>query len=100
MMNNKKLLKVLELKEKVKVHNFYNKNQFIIHTPNAIIFQSYRSIIAIILNGELYIDNYYINYSKTTSKHLYLFIRDYTKYDVYNLKDLYKLIKEEVFKTY
>ena len=94
------LLKVLMLKDKVKVNNFYNKNQFVIYTESATIFQSYKSIICILLDGVLYIDKYYINYSKTTSKHLYLFIRDYTRLNVYTLKELYEEIKNGTIKTY
>lgn len=62
----------------MKVQNFYNKNQFIIFGEDAIVtFQSYNSIIAKIdKNGTLLLDNDW-NYSKTTLKHLYLFINDY-----------------------
>lgn len=62
----------------MKVQNFYNKNQFIIFGGDAIVtFQSYDSIIAKIdKNGTLTLGNDW-NYSKTTLKHLYLFINDY-----------------------
>ena len=62
----------------MKVQNFYNKNQFIIFGGDAIVtFQSYNSIIAKIdKNGTLCLGNDW-NYSKTTLKHLYLFINDY-----------------------
>ena len=62
----------------MKVENFYNKNQFIIFGGDAIVtFQSYNSIIAKIgKNGTLTLGINW-NYSKTTLKHLYLFINDY-----------------------
>lgn len=62
----------------MKVQQFYNKNQFIIYGGDAIVtFQSYNSIIAKIdKNGTFWLGNDW-NYSKTTLKHLYLFINDY-----------------------
>ena len=62
----------------MKVQNFYNKNQFIIFGGDAIVtFQSYNSIIAKIdKNGTLFLGKNW-NYSKTTLKHLYLFINNY-----------------------
>lgn len=62
----------------MKVQNFYNKNQFIIFGGDAIVtFQSYNSIIAKIdKKGTLKLGNDW-DYSKTTLKHLYLFINDY-----------------------
>ena len=62
----------------MKVENFYNKNQFIIFGGDAMVtFQSYNSIIAKIdENGTLTLGSDW-NYSKTTLKHLYLFINDY-----------------------
>lgn len=61
----------------MKVEQFYNKNQFIINGEEKTLFQSYNSRIAHIdKNGylTLYKD---FDYSKTTQKHLYLFIQDY-----------------------
>ena len=60
------------------VQNFYNKNQFIISGGDAVVtFQSYNSVIAKIdKKGTLILGNDW-NYSKTTLKHLYLFINDY-----------------------
>lgn len=62
----------------MKVQNFYNKNQFIITGGDAIVtFQSYNSIIAKIdKKGTLTLGDDW-DYSKTTLKHLYLFINDY-----------------------
>lgn len=60
----------------MKVHEFYNKNQFIIYWDNKIIFQSYNSTIAIIENGQLVVGRNW-DYSNTTSKHFYLFLKEY-----------------------
>ena len=62
----------------MKVEHFYNKNQFVIFGGDAMVtFQSYNSIIAKIdENGTLFLGNDW-DYSKTTLKHLYLFINDY-----------------------
>jgi len=60
----------------MKVEQFYNKNQFIMHGEGKIIFQSYNSTIAIYQNGILTLGRHW-DYSTTTSKHLYLFISDY-----------------------
>ena len=62
----------------MKVKQFYNKNQFIIFGGDAMFtLQSYNSIVAKIDNkGTLILGNDW-NYSKTTLKHLYLFINDY-----------------------
>ena len=62
----------------MKVKQFYNKNQFVIFGGDAMVtFQSYNSIIANIDNrGTLNLGNDW-DYSKTTLKHLYLFLNDY-----------------------
>jgi len=49
-------------------------NQYSIETGNSIIFQSYDSIIAEVTKGIIYLDPVYYNYSKTTSKYLYMFL--------------------------
>ena len=64
----------------MKVQNFIGvngraiPNQFIIDTDNARIFQSYDTIIAKRENDQLVLDNGALNYSRTTSKYLYLFL--------------------------
>ena len=62
----------------MKVEQFYNKNQFVIYGGDAIVtLQSYNSIVAKInKKGTLIFGNDW-NYSKTTLKHLYLFLEDY-----------------------
>lgn len=59
-----------------KVEQFHNKNQFLIYGPEQIIFQSYNSTIAIIKDGALMLGPDW-DYSKTTLKHLYLFLDEY-----------------------
>lgn len=77
--------------EFMKVSNFYNKNQFVIRGNGEIVFQSYESTIAKInKNGVLTLGDDW-NYSKTTLKHLYLFINDY-KCDLNN--NYYKMFME------
>lgn len=71
-------------------------NQFILHTPEATFFQSYNSIIVktTFENGEriTYLDEYYWNYSRTTSKYRSLFLGENTKETEQKIKDgKYKL---------
>jgi hypothetical protein len=49
-------------------------NQFIIEGKDSRTFQSYKSIIANIKDGKVTLDEYYWNYSRTTSKYLSLFL--------------------------
>ena len=89
-----------------KVDNLYNKNQFIIGidtlNKSYLIFQSYKSEIAIYCYNtrQLYINEYYIGYSKTTSKHLYIFINEYTPFSVHNINELKQAIKDGQISTY
>ena len=70
-------------------------NQFIIHTPEATYFQSYQSIIIMTTfeDGErvVYLDEYYWNYSKTTSKYRNLFLGE-------DSKEVEKKVKNSVYK--
>lgn len=70
------------------VEQFYNKNQFLIKGQHGITFQSYKSTIANIdKNGDLTLFTDW-DYSHTTLKHLYLFIRDYFCKLNYTTRDL------------
>ena len=61
----------------MRVRQFYNKNQFVITGDNKIVFQSYNSTCAVInRKGDLILGTDW-DYSKTTLKHLYLFLEDY-----------------------
>jgi hypothetical protein len=71
-------------------------NQFIVHTPEATYFQSYESVIikTTFENGErvVYLDEYYWNYSKTTSKYRSEFLGENTKETKEKIqKGIYKL---------
>ena len=70
---------------KVKVYNMISNsgntiaNQFEIYTDKGKYFQSYRSIIAFVDNkGQVFLDDYYWNYSRTTSKYRNIFLNDNT----------------------
>ena len=66
----------------MKIRNLINRNgnpaanQFVIEDNNDVYFQSYQSIVAKISSGKLYL-SYYWDYSKTTLKHLRIFLEDY-----------------------
>ncbi len=71
-------------------------NQFIVHTPEATFFQSYNSIIVktTFEDGQrvVYLDEYFWNYSRTTSKYRSLFLGENTQETKDNIKSgKYKL---------
>ena len=70
----------------MKVEQFYNKNQFIIRDGGKTVFQSYDSTIAIYENGVLTLGHDW-DYSKTTSKHLYLFIDEYCMLEGFDIQN-------------
>ena len=87
---------------KVKVYNMTSPNgnkvanQFEIYTDEGKYFQSYRSIIAFKDNkGQVFLDDYYWDYSRTTSKYRNMFLnegvndtREKIKSGEYKLKNL------------
>ena len=74
-------------------------NQFVIFDDNCITFQSYRTKIAVIANGEVSINYNMYDYSRTTSKYLNQFLRQ-NGWDVKGKKDVERLIKNGTFKTF
>lgn len=81
------MLKVFDKVLKTKVEQLANKNQFVITyiRPNGsrvYSFQSYDSLIAVYdtEDGKLYINWCKWDFSKTTMKHLKMFIEDWTIY--------------------
>lgn len=91
----------------LKVENFYNKNQFLIREGEKLILQSYNSIVAIWDNEKqtLVLGKDW-DYSRTTTKHIYLFIYDFVRNskikevnEKTNKRDfINKLIKENIIK--
>ena len=63
-------------------------NQFIIDDNNESFFQSYKSMIAKIDKfGKVFLDSYYWNYSRTTSKYRNMFLNMTTKEIEKGIKD-------------
>jgi len=77
----------------MKVTQFHNKNQFVIYGKDETVFQSYYSTIARVNDAtdELTLYDKW-DYSKTTMKHLYLFIEEHHHKTHQAIKD--SLIKE------
>lgn len=73
-------------------------NQFVINADNGVYFQSYDSVIAQknYSDGKIYLSPSW-DFSKTTLKHLYIFLRDYTRFSVNNKKDVEYNIKNGNF---
>jgi hypothetical protein len=69
----------------MKVSNITNSNgnkvpnQFLITGNGDVTFQSYESTILKITGGQVYLDTYYWDYSKTTSKYRNHVLRETTK---------------------
>lgn len=68
----------------MKVRLFHVKNQFVIEDGPVTYFQSYYSIIVKKIRRDcgkvdIYLDEYYWNYSKTTSKYRNMFLEETTK---------------------
>lgn len=82
----------------IKVINMINNsgnvvhNQFKIYTKTGCIFQSYNTIIAEYNKGQLILDNKAMDYSRTTSKYLFLFTHS-------NRKELMSGIKNKTIKV-
>lgn len=69
-------------------------NQFIIKTENGTFFQSYHSVVAkVTKEGKLILSRHW-DYSNTTMRNLYTFLRDYGFYDYTSSKDMRKAIEE------
>ena len=69
-------------------------NQFIIYTNKGTYFQSYSSIIAFIRkkDSKVFLDSYYWDYSRTTSKYRNIFLNETTEETKRKIKEgIYKL---------
>ena len=84
---------------KVRVEQLYNKNQFVIYyndnerDRHLVAFQSYNTLIAILEGGKLFISWQYWDYSKTTLKHLKLFVNEYTPFTYESKHQFLNLIR-------
>lgn len=75
-------------------------NQFVIRTKTRTYFQSYQSKVAYVdKNGKVHLAQWW-DYSNTTRKHLYIFLRDYTPYRVRAKKEVQDYIKRGIFKQH
>lgn len=75
-------------------------NQFLVETTEKTYFQSYETIIAVKdnNNGKITLSQDWC-YSKTTSKHLYIWLRDYTRHHVSGQDDVVELIENGTIKV-
>jgi hypothetical protein len=74
------------------------RNQFIIKVGNATYFQSYETMIAKTEPGKTTLIRGAWDYSCTTSKYLYQFLRDYCGYwNICSKKDILKAVKDGEF---
>lgn len=71
---------MIKISQLINDNNNPAANQFIIEVNNGVIFQSYNSVIAFYNknNGKVYVTEDW-DYSNTTRKHFYIFLRDYCK---------------------
>ena len=79
----------------MKVQNFHHLNQFVLHDWKKTYFQSYDSMICKV-DDSLHTIEFWRDwdYSKTTSKHLYMFLDEYTDLWILNKKQIQKMIDE------
>lgn len=72
-------------------------NQFVIETKKGAFFQSYKSVIAKVdNNGKVTLSQWW-DYSHTTMKYLYQFLKEFGYYGL-NAKEVRRLIKDKEFK--
>lgn len=75
-------------------------NQFVVETDKGRFFQSYDTIIAFVpYNSDDITLSKDWEHSKTTRKHLYIFLRDYTRFYVNQRKDVLRGIKKGKLKV-
>lgn len=83
-----------------KVKNFHHLNQFVLENDWTCIFQSYNSTICKVdyFNKIIIFWKDY-DYSRTTTKHLKLFLNEYLSNVFEKTKDIEKIIKDWIFNT-
>lgn len=74
-------------------------NQFVIQENNATIFQSYSTIIAKVEGRQVYLVDNALDYSRTTTKHLRIFLADYAGINKTS-KELRKMVSSGVIKKF
>ena len=93
-------MKDIKIAQLINDRNNGANNQFVVETDKGKYFQSYDTIIAFVPNNS---DDIVLSedweYSKTTSKHLYIFLRDYTNFYANQRKDILRGIKEKKLKV-
>lgn len=68
-------------------------NQFVIKTEKAVYFQSYNSVVCKLDGINIVLSSYW-DYSNTTRKHLYIFLRQHGYYTLCSTKEMRKAIKD------
>ena len=93
-------MKDIRISQLINDRNNGATNQFVVETDKGKYFQSYNTIIAFVPNNsdDIVLSNDW-DYSKTTSKHLYIFLRDYTNFYVDSKQDILRGIKEKKLKV-
>ena len=93
-------MKDIRISQLINDRNNGANNQFVVVTDKGTYFQSYDTIIAFVPNNS---DDIVLSedweYSKTTSKHLYIFLRDYTRFYANQRKDILRGIKDGKLKV-
>jgi len=91
----------MKVQQLVNDRNNYAANQFVITTNNGVFFQSYETPCAKYANGRVYLNKDYFGEeffggSKTTNKHLYIFLVDYCCFSRWRCcaKEIRRMIKE------
>jgi hypothetical protein len=90
-------LKGVRVENMVSQKGNYVPNQFLIYTPNGVVFQSYSSVIAIKTSGGIILDKDTWDYSPTAGKYRNIFLGEgkratekKIKNGIYKLADLNK----------
>ena len=92
--------------ECIEVRQFHHQNQYEIFVTwndgKYVIFQSYNTVIAVYSYDEckMYLSRDMWDYSRTTLRHLYLFIKIYTYYMPHSKSDIMDLLREKKLHFY
>lgn len=81
----------------MKVEQFYNKNQFRLYGEGQNLLQSYNSLV-VKIEGDYYNRQITLgrdwDYSQTTSKHVYMFLEEYTNISFYGITNKRKYVQD------